>query len=293
MNMESKSRIESLADSVQGLDQESRSFLTTALEAAFKAGDYLLDMNKRDRSLLHINAKGHNDFVTEADKTSERMIIETISEAFPDHAFLAEESAGSRGNSAEPGAVARWIIDPLDGTTNFINGFPVWAVSIALETDGVLHVGVVHDALHGETFYAVKGCGAYLNGEVINVSSKTDFSSALLLTGFPFKAQQNLDLYLESFRKLIRMCAGIRRAGCASLDLSWLAAGRADGFWELSLSPWDMAAGVLLIREAGGIVTDINGDPEKWFDTGNIVAGNLSIHFHLLEITKKIFAIRA
>lgn len=291
MNTEYKSRISSLVDSVHGLDKESRSFLTTALEAAFKAGDYLLDMNKRDRSLLHINAKGHNDFVTEADKTSERMIIETISKAFPDHAFLAEESAGSRGGSAEPGTTPRWIIDPLDGTTNFINGFPVWAVSIALETDGALRVGVVHDALHGETFYAVRGHGAYMNGGAIKVSAKTDFSSALLLTGFPFKAQQNLDLYLESFRKLIRMCAGIRRAGCASLDLSWLATGRADGFWELSLSPWDMAAGVLLIREAGGIVTDIHGDPGKWFDTGNIVTGNPSIHSQIIEVTKEILSL--
>jgi len=278
-------RAGSLADSIPGLGAEHRAYLKTALDAAFKAGDYLLEMNRKDRAELKIGAKGHNDFVTEADRTAERIIIETISATFPDHSFLAEESGLSRDANG-----ARWIIDPLDGTTNFIHGFPVWAVSIALEIDGRLEAAAVRDPLHDETFYAASGNGAFLNGKPISISKNTDFSKALLLTGFPFKAQQTLDIYLESFRKLFRMCSGIRRAGCASLDLSWLAAGRADGFWELSLSPWDMAAGALLVREAGGVVTDIHGDPDHFMQTGNITAGNKYIHSEIVAITKEILS---
>jgi myo-inositol-1(or 4)-monophosphatase len=277
-------------DSINGLDKDTKMFLALALKAASKAGEYLLSKHKIRKTDLKIDVKAHNDYVTEADKTSESIIIETIRTKFLDHAFLAEESAGSKASETEPSTAPRWIIDPLDGTTNFINGFPVWAVSIALETEGGLHIGVVHDPLHNETFYAVRNRGAYLNGSAIKISAKTDFSRALLLTGFPFKAQQHLDIYLESFKRLFRECSGIRRAGCASLDLSWLAAGRADGFWELSLSPWDMAAGTLLIREAGGTVTDIHGDQERFMQTGNITAGNSQIHDHILAITKDILS---
>jgi myo-inositol-1(or 4)-monophosphatase len=285
MNCNLARRAGFLEDSIPGLDTDHRAYLTTALGAAFKAGDYLLEMNRKDRAELKIGAKGHNDFVTEADRTAEAIIIETISAVFPDHSFLAEESGLSHKANC-----ARWIIDPLDGTTNFIHGFPVWAVSIALEINGRLEAAAVRDPLHDETFYAVSGNGAFLNGQPIEISKNTDFSKALLLTGFPFKAQHNLDIYLESFKKLFRMCSGIRRAGCASLDLSWLAAGRADGFWELSLSPWDMAAGVLLIREAGGIVSDLHGDPERFMQTGNITAGNKFMHSEIVRITKEILS---
>jgi len=285
MNCNLAGRTGSLTDSIPGLGAEHRAYLTTALDAAFKASDYLLEMNRKDRAELKIGAKGHNDFVTEADRTAESIIIETISAAFPDHSFLAEESGLSHKANG-----ARWIIDPLDGTANFIHGFPVWAVSIALEINGRLEAAAVHDPLHDETFYAVSGNGAFLNGQPIGISKITDFSKALLLTGFPFKAQQTLDIYLESFRKLFRMCSGIRRAGCASLDLSWLAAGRADGFWELSLSPWDMAAGALLVREAGGVVSDIHGDPKHFMQTGNIAAGNKYIHSKILTLTKDILS---
>lgn len=282
--------ISSFISAIPALNGDSKAFLSTALKAASKAGAYLLSRNNDRSADLKIDVKAHNDFVTEADRTSEAIIIETISADFPAHAFLAEESGGSNAAGEEPAAAAKWIIDPLDGTTNFINGFPVWAVSIALEIEGALQAGVVYDPLRNETFFAVKGKGAYLNGSPVQVSAKTDFSRALLLTGFPFKAQQNLDLYLQSFKKLIGMCSGIRRAGSASLDLSWIAAGRADGFWELSLSPWDMAAGVLLIREAGGVVTDIHSHPERFMQTGNIIAGSKYMHSKIAEITKNIFS---
>ncbi|MBN2134302.1 MAG: inositol monophosphatase [Acidobacteria bacterium] len=261
-------------------------YLLVAIEAAQKAGKYILD-SRTARSSLKIDRKeNRNDYVTEVDRTSERMIIEHITSAFPEHSFLAEESGYSENRDQY-----RWIIDPLDGTTNYLNGLPLWAVSIGLEYNNELITGVVYAPELGDIYYAVKGGGAFLNGLQIHVREIEDFSEALLLTGFPFKAQTHLDVYLQTFKVLFKQCSGMRRAGSASIDLSWVAAGKAAGFWEISLGPWDIAAGTLLVREAGGIVTDIHGDPDDFMRTGNVVAGGMKVHAKILEATKKYLRI--
>jgi len=261
--------------------------LNIAINAARKAGDIIL------RSVDHIDEltitnKNHNDFVTEVDKKAEAEIIYTLRKAFPDHAILAEESGQQDGNDYQ------WVIDPLDGTTNFLHGFPQFAVSIALKNKGRLEQAVVYDPMRQELFTASRGSGAYLNDRRIRVTKRQSLEGALLGTGFPFKAQQHLDTYLKMFKELFKDTAGIRRPGAASLDLAYLAAGRLDGFWEIGLQEWDIAAGVLLVQEAGGIVGDFSGGHD-FLKTGNIVAGHSrvfasivkAIQPHLTEDLKK------
>jgi myo-inositol-1(or 4)-monophosphatase len=229
-----------------------------------------------------IISKDDFDFVTKIDRKSEKAIISEISSAFPDHKFLAEETLRD-----DKGGL-RWIIDPLDGTTNYIHGYPQFAVSIALEYDGVVVVGVVLDPLRKEIFSAIMGGGAFLNGKPMQVARYHSLERSLIATGFPFRQKDMLDLYLKAFKAIFMKVSGIRRAGAAALDFAHLAAGRCDGFFELGLSPWDIAAGGLLINEAGGIITDFSGSAE-YLDTGNVVAGVPQVHESLLKDVREVF----
>ncbi len=253
--------------------------LGIAVRAARRAGA-IINRAARDVDLMPVTRKRHNDFVTEVDQTAERAIIEVLHRAYPDHAILAEESGASAGNAGD--SEYTWIIDPLDGTTNFIHGFPQYAVSIALRHKAVLTQGVIFDPTKNELFTATRGRGAYLNERRIRVSRRVQIADALLGTGFPFRDLQGLEEYLAMFRALTVCTAGIRRAGAASLDLAYVAAGRLDGFWEIGLAPWDMAAGALLILEAGGLVGDLQGE-SGWLESGRIACGNPKIFVQMLR----------
>lgn len=250
--------------------------LNIGIRAAHAAGDLIVRYIDRIEG-LDVNSKGRNDFVSEVDKQAEAIIIDHIRKAYPNHGILAEES-GKHGDDTY-----QWVIDPLDGTTNFLHGFPQFAVSIALKHKGVLDQAVIYDPLRQELFTASKGAGAHLNNRRIRVSKQTELEGALLGTGFPYGNMDKLEHYLDCFRKLCPETAGIRRAGAASLDLAYVACGRLDGFWEFGLKEWDIAAGALLIQEAGGRVCDINKS-EKFLTSGNLVAGNLKIVDEILEI---------
>lgn len=225
---------------------------------------------------LTIAEKSENEFVSEADQVAEETILNIIRRAYPDHAILAEET-GEIGEGDY-----QWIIDPLDGTTNYLHGFPQFAVSIALRHRGKLMCGVVNDPLRDELFIAEQGRGAYLNDRRIRASARSNLTGALLGTGIPYRDRRFIDAYLGMLKALVVDTAGIRRPGSAALDLAYVAAGRIDGFWELGLAPWDFAAGALLIREAGGVVSDLRGG-ETHFETGNLIAGGLRVHKQLLR----------
>ena len=248
--------------------------LNNGIRAARAAGDLIVQHLDRLQGLT-ITEKSRNDFVSEVDRRAERIIIDMLHKAYPDHAILAEES-GAQGQSD-----FCWIIDPLDGTTNFLHGFPQFAVSIALEHKGVLDQAVVYDPLRQELFTASRGGGAYLDDRRIRVTSRRTLQGALLGTGFPFRALHQLDAYIALFRELTPVVAGLRRPGAAALDLAYVACGRLDGFWEYGLERWDIAGGALLIREAGGLISDLNsGMPQ--LDSGDVVAGSAHIHDRLL-----------
>ncbi len=249
--------------------------LNIAVRAARSAGNVISRSMARLDS-ISVQVKERNDFVTEVDRDAENAIIGILRKAYPDHAILAEESGPTSGNDFQ------WIIDPLDGTTNFLHGFPQFAVSIALRHKGRLEQAVVYNPLSQELFTATRGDGAMLNDRRIRVSNRTGLEGALLGTGFPFKAQHHLDTYLDMFRALFPQSAGIRRAGAAALDLAYVAAGRLDGFWEIGLSTWDMAAGVLLIQEAGGLSSDFSGG-HNHLESGNLVAGNPKVFAEILK----------
>lgn len=250
-------------------------FLNTAIKAARLAGRVItLNAEKLDR--LTITAKGHADFVSEVDRQAEQEIIYAIRESYPGHAIYAEESGRSAGNEFE------WIIDPLDGTTNFLHGIPQYAVSIAMREKGVLKVAVIFDPIKDELFTAVKGEGALLNDRRIRVSKTDNMAYTLLATGFPYKDMRNLNLWTDCFQAILPETSGVRRAGSAALDLAWVAAGRYDGFWEFGLNAWDIAAGVLLIQEAGGMVSEVDGGREHMI-SGNIMAANSAIYRKMLR----------
>ncbi len=243
--------------------------LNTAVKAARRAGSVILrGMNRFDT--LTIENKAKNDFVSEIDRNAEAEIINILRAAYPNHSILAEENGKLEGDEYQ------WIIDPLDGTTNYLYGFPVFAVSIALAFRGELQQAVVYDPLRDELFTASKGSGAMMNNRRIRVTQRRGLEGALLGTGFPFRSQQHLDCYVETFKAVFPDAAGIRRAGSAAIDLAYVAAGRMDGFWEIDLKPWDMAAGILLVQEAGGVCTDFGGG-EEYLTTGNIIAGGLEV----------------
>ncbi|MEA3138344.1 MAG: monophosphatase [Gammaproteobacteria bacterium] len=248
--------------------------LNIAMRAARRAGDLIVKSLSRLDS-LKVDTKGRNDFVTDIDRKAEADIIATIRRSYPQHAILAEESGGSGEDEF------RWIIDPLDGTTNFLHGFPTFAVSIAVEHRGRLQHAVVYDPMRQEFFTASRGDGAQLEGKKIRVSAQRTLEGALIGTGFPFRAGAHVDEYLAMLKVVMTTAAGIRRPGAASLDLAYVAAGRIDGFWEFGLSPWDTAAGTLLIQEAGGRVGTPSG--AEYALGANIVAGNPKVYEALLE----------
>jgi len=259
--------------------------LNIAVAAARAAGSLIVRYLDRVDT-LDVATKHKNEFVSQVDREAEAIIIGEIHKAYPQHAILAEES-GAAGDSEY-----RWIIDPLDGTTNYLHAFPQFCVSIAVEHRGRLEQGVVFDPLRQELFTASRGAGARLDDRRIRVSRQNGLEGSLLGTGFPFRGDYDLDTYLQTMRALVPRCAGVRRPGAAALDLAYVAAGRLDGFWEFGLEPWDMAAGVLLIREAGGLITDAQGD-EHYMDSGNIVTGAPKVLRELIKIIKPICKSRA
>ena len=258
--------------------------INIALRAARKAGELIVRASDElDR--INVQAKSANDFVTQVDVESEREIIRALRRAFPEHAVLGEES----GRSGPEDAEYTWIIDPLDGTTNFIRGIPHYAVSIGCLQGKRLEHAVVVDPVRREEFTASRGKGAQLNGRRIRVSPLPSLEGAVIGTGIPFRGHcdELLPAYSETLATLAAQCAGIRRPGAASLDLAYVAAGRFDAFWEVGLAPWDMAAGALLIREAGGLVADIDGS-EAFLDSGNIVCGNPKCFKAVMQATRNL-----
>jgi len=254
--------------------------LNVAVKAARRAAT-IINRASLNLERLQIDRKQHNDFVTEVDKAAEEAIIETLNEAYPNHGFLAEESGELLNNSDHI-----WIIDPLDGTTNFIHGFPQYAVSIALSVNGVLQQAVIYDPNRDELFSASKGAGAYVDRRRLRVASQIKLENALIGTGFPYRQDQDVDQYLKIFAEMTRQCAGLRRPGAASLDLAYVAAGRYDGFFESELKPWDMAAGALIITEAGGLVGNYRGE-EGFLESGEIMAGNPRIFAQMAQVLGK------
>jgi len=253
--------------------------LNIAVKAARRAGT-IINRASLDLERVQVSAKQPNDFVTEVDRAAEEAIVEIIREAYPEHGILAEES-GTTGGSEN--SEVQWIIDPLDGTTNFIHGFPQYAVSIAMAERGVIQHAVVYDPGRNELFTASRGRGAFLNERRIRVTKRIRMNETLIGTGFPFKYMHHMDAYLAMFRELSEKTAGLRRPGSAALDLAYVACGRTDGFFEIGLNPWDMAAGVLLVSEAGGLVSDFAGEGD-YLTTGNLVAGSPKIFGQLLPI---------
>jgi len=250
--------------------------LNIAVRAARRAGS-IINRASLDNAGLEVRSKRQNDFVTRVDHAAEEAVLDVVRKAYPDHAILAEESGAAEGT-----AEYEWVIDPLDGTTNFIHGFPQYCVSIAIRHRGALAHGVIYDPNRNELFTASKGRGAFLNDRRIRVSKCTRFSEALVGTGFPFKELNRVEQYVKQFRSIITSTAGLRRAGAAALDLAYVACGRLDAFWELGLSPWDMAAGALLIQEAGGLVADLGGE-DGYLKSGEIACATPKIFPSLLE----------
>ncbi len=265
-------------------DSTMEPMINIALRAARKAGENIVRASD-DLDRIEIKAKGINNFVTEVDIAAEQEIIYHLRKAYPDHAILAEESGLTGPEDAE----FRWIIDPLDGTTNFIRGIPHYAVSIACVYRGKLEHAVVVDPVRHEEFTASRGRGARLNGRRIRVSSLNSLEGALLGTGIPFRehCDDRLEPYCKSVESLAGQCAGIRRAGAASLDLAYVAAGRLDAFWEIGLAPWDIAAGALLVREAGGLIAGTDAS-ENYLDSGNIVCGNPKAFKAVLQVVRPL-----
>ena len=245
--------------------------LNVAVMAARRAGNTLMRYQV-NLEKLKVEVKGHNDYVSEADRKAEEIVIDVIHKHYPDHAILGEES-GSIGESDTV-----WIIDPLDGTTNFLHGFPVFCVSIGVQVKGRIEHAVVYDPTRQELFAASRGSGATLDGRKIRVSGQKDLKHALIGTGFPFRqAESEMDPYLDMLKKILKHTSGIRRPGAAALDLCYVACGRLDGFWETGLAPWDLAAGSLIICEAGGIISGLDGS-EDYMDTGHVLTGTPKIY---------------
>jgi len=253
--------------------------LNIAIKAARSAGA-IINRASMDLDLLKVNTKSPNDFVTEVDHAAEAIIIETLLGAYPGHGILAEESGRAHGAKDSDYV---WIIDPLDGTTNFIHGFPVYAVSIALSFRGQIQQAVVYDPTRNDLFFASKGRGAFLNDKRLRVSKRTRLADCLIGTGFPFRKGDNFKRYLQMFEVVMQSCAGLRRPGSAALDLCHVAAGYTDGFFETGLSPWDIAAGALLVTEAGGLIGNFTGESD-YLNQREVVAGNPKIYGQLVQL---------
>ncbi len=250
--------------------------INIAIRAARSAGNILLRYFEHTDTLT-IKEKSKNEFVSEVDRAAEEAIIEVLRKAYPDHSILGEESGSHKGNEFQ------WVIDPLDGTTNYLHGQPQFSVSIALKYRGQLEHGIIYDPLREEMFSATKGSGAFINDRRIRVTQRKGLEGALIGTGFPYRDHSQLDAYLGMFKDMIKDTSGIRRPGSAALDFAYVAAGRLDGFWELGLSEWDFAAGALLVKEAGGTVTDISGGT-RFLESGNVIAGGLKTHAAMLKL---------
>jgi myo-inositol-1(or 4)-monophosphatase len=255
--------------------------ITVMLAAARKAGRSLArDFGEVEQ--LQVSLKGPANFVSAADTRAEEILYTELIRARPGYGFLMEE----RGEVEGADRTHRWIVDPLDGTTNFLHGIPHFAISIALEREGDLVAGLIFNPANQETFTAERGKGAYLNDRRrLRVAARTELSASVIGTGIPHSGRPEHDLFLEELRAVMAASAGVRRLGAASLDLAWTAAGRLDGFWERNLRPWDLAAGIVILREAGGYVSDAEGK-DGILEKGNIVAGNEAIHRHLLKLLK-------
>ena len=262
--------------------------LNTAVKAARRAGA-LINRASLDIDLLRVGRKAPNDFVTETDQAAESAIIEVLAKAYPDHDFLAEESGTAGSGGKRLGAAKSdyvWIIDPLDGTTNFIHGFPVYCVSIALAVKGRVEQAVVYDPTRNDLFCATRGRGAFLNDRRIRVAKRSRLQECLISTGFPYRPGDKLRAYMSMLGEVMSQCAGVRRPGAAALDLAYVAAGFSDGFFESGLKAWDVAAGSLLVTEAGGLVGNYTGDAD-FMDHGECVAGNPRIYAQLVNTLSK------
>jgi myo-inositol-1(or 4)-monophosphatase len=253
--------------------------LNTAVKAARKAGA-IINRASLDLDQLTVRSKQDRDYVSEVDQMAERAIIETLLDAYPNHGILAEESGSADARNGED---YQWIIDPLDGTTNFLHGLPQYSVSIALKHKGQITQAVVFDPARNELFTASRGRGATLNDRRIRASKRSKLSECLIGTGFPFRDFSFAEAYLNMFRDMMKATSGLRRPGSAALDLAWVACGRYDGFWEMKLNPWDIAAGSLIAQEAGALVGNFLGD-EGFLESGNIVAGNPKVFAQMLQI---------
>lgn len=253
-----------------------------AVRAASRAGDFIAKAFN-DRSRIIAQSKSENDFVTNIDRQAEQIIIDTIKHSYPDHAILAEES-GHQGDGD-----VLWVIDPIDGTSNFMQGVPHFAISIAVKQKGKTVAAVIFDPIKDELFSAANGAGAQLNNTRIRVGEKRKLDNAILATGFPFRSQTRLQQYLNYFEVLFPLCSDMRRAGSAALDLAYVAAGRYDGFWEFDLSEWDTAAGILIVKEAGGLVGDIKGNPLV-SQSNSILAASPHVFKHFMQQVKEIEA---
>jgi myo-inositol-1(or 4)-monophosphatase len=254
--------------------------MNVMIGAARKAGRSLArDFGEVEH--LQVSVKGPSNFVTAADLRAEEIIFAELSRARPGYGFLMEE----RGEVKGADGTHRWIVDPLDGTTNFLHSIPIFGISIALEREGELVAGMIYNPVMNETFTAEKGQGAFLNDKRIRVAARAELATSVIGTGIPHSGRPGHERFLAEVASVMELSAGVRRTGSAALDLAWTAAGRFDGFWENNLHPWDMAAGIVILREAGGYVTDTNGK-DKIFETGGIVAGNETIHLKLLKLLK-------
>lgn len=252
--------------------------LTIAVKAARRAGN-LINRSARDLDLLTVTAKGPKDFVSEVDRAAEAAIVETLLDAYPDHGILAEEGTAKGANTDAENV---WIIDPLDGTTNFLHGFPQYCVSIALQHRGQITQGVIYDPVRNDLFTATRGRGAFLNDRRMRVSRRDHLRDCLVGTGFPFRDGSYLDTYLQMMKIMIEQTAGLRRPGAAALDLAYVAAGFYDGFFEVGLSAWDVAAGSLLVQESGGLIGDLSGDGE-FLHGGQVIAANPKIFSQMVS----------
>ena len=253
--------------------------LSTAVKAARRAGS-VINRGARDLDRLTITAKGPKDFVSEVDRAAEAAIVDVLHATYPDHAILAEEGT-AKGANAD--AEYLWIIDPLDGTTNFLHGFPQYCVSIALQHKGRITQGVIYDPVRNDLFTATRGRGAFLNDHRMRVSRRQHLRDCLIGTGFPFRDGSDVDTYIKMMRAMMIETAGLRRPGSAALDLAYVAAGYYDGFWEIGLNAWDVAAGSLLILEAGGLVGDLLGD-NGYLYGGQVIAANPKIFAQIIKV---------
>ena len=261
------------------MSQALHPMLNVAIKAARAAGA-IINRASFDIESLRVNTKAPNDFVTEVDQAAERAVIDTLLHAYPGHAILAEESGRAHGAKDSD---YLWIIDPLDGTTNFIHGLPVYAVSIGLAWRGQLQQAVVYDPSRNDLFYASKGRGAFLNDKRLRVSKRTRLAESLIGTGFPFRKGDDFERYMKMFEAVMRNCAGLRRPGAAALDLCYVAAGHYDGFFETGLSPWDIAAGSLMITEAGGLIGNFTGEADYLYRR-EVLAGNPKVYAQLVQL---------